>query len=236
MNKLIINSVFCVIFFSCSDITFKQKEIVDLSKELYTYYNKSSMNIRIDSINLIKDSLFVSFINLDTTIKSCRDYHQQVFLYSYSFYELHDYLKNYKYLEFKLPYKGFDHTSVLWFTKSDVRYYRDLYSQNQHLVDVARYVRTNISPCTSLGLQIALDSLKMGFSDVKFNGDFYELLARYSFECNEDIENSKSKKYMIIITLLCKRFGEPFRKEYDFLKYILNECNVDTTLLNNVNI
>ena len=232
MNKLIFNSIICAIFFSCSDTTPKQNEINDLSKELNTYFNKSLLNVKVNDVNLIKDSLFVNFINLDTTIKSCRDYRHEAVLYSYSFYELYDYLKKYKYIQFGLPYKGFNHTSVLWYTKSDVEYYKDLYSRNHHLEDFARYAKTNISPCTSIGIQMALDSLKLGFSDVEFNDEFYELLAQYSFDCNKNIKESKYKKYMVIVALICKHGGEPFKEEYEALKYFLTECDIDTNVLN----
>jgi len=235
MKTIIYIFVVTILVCSCSPSEVNKKEEVEISSELNKFYKDTPFNIRAKA-SIVEDSLFVSLTNLDTTKVSYRDYHQENFLYSYSFYELYRYFEDYNYIEFKLPYKGLNHTSEQWFTNLDVKHFYILYSQNQHYVDLSKYVKENISPHTSMGIQKSLDSLKIGFSDVNFDSEFYELLSQYSFDCGKDIKVSKYKRYMFIMTLLCKRAGEPFKEEYEALKYILNECDIDTNVLNKKNI
>ncbi len=233
MKNIIYITVLSIVLFSCSSSSLnrKRKHEVVISNKLNEFYNNTPFNVEIKASS-INDSLFIDLMNLDTNMISYRDYHQENFLYSYSLYVFYKDFNKYNYIEFKLPYNGLNHSSTQWFTKSDVKHFNTLYNGNQHYANISKYVKNNVSPSISMGIQKALDSLKVGFSDVDFDSDFYELLSQYSFDCDKDIKESKYKRYMFIITLLCKRAGEPFKEEYESLKYILNQCDIDTNVLN----
>jgi hypothetical protein len=225
----IIILILSLLLYNCNSNKASRK--LEHSEKLEHFLENSLLNVdfKIYSKN---DSLFINLINLDTNKMSYRDYQQENFLYSYYLYQDYDFCKKYSYVKFSLPYKGMDYSSQLWFTQKDIDYFKKLYDTNDKIVVLSEYVKNYISPHTSMGIQKSLDSLKIGFSDVDFQDDFYELLYQYSFECNKEIKESKYKKYMFIMTLLCKRGGEPFKEEYESLKYILNECDIDTNVLN----
>jgi hypothetical protein len=218
-----------ILLSSCSNVK-ENNENIKISNELNDFFNMSPFNVSFNT-KQSEDSLFVTLTNLDNDT-SYRDYRQEHFLYNLCFYEFYNLFNKYEYVSFSLPYKNWDYTSELWYTNQDIDDSHKLFTTNKKITNLAYYVKNNVSPYQSVGIQKSLDSLRIGFSDVYFKDDFYELLYQYSFECNKEIKESKYKKYMFIMTLLCKRGGEPFKEEYESLKYILNECDIDTNVLN----
>ena len=226
-NQLIIY-IIVLISLSCSFNNKREKE-EEISSKLNLFFDNSPFNVKFKT-KIQSDSLFIELENLDSDT-SYRDYRQEHFLYNLCFYEFFNSFKNYEYVSFSLPYKHWDYVSNLWYTQEDIVSANALFKRNLKLIQLASYIKDEVSPYESRGIQKSLDSLQIGFSDVDFEGDFYELLVQYAFDCEKDIKESKYKKYMFVMTVLCKRGGQPFKEEYEALKDILNECDIDTNVL-----